>query len=355
MLYSLDEIEKITGMNRRKIQEYEKQGLSRKPEQEKKKSHKLMYDESHINELYRLRFYHELDYKIPQIKKDNLTEISATERNTILTEHIKELEDKINSLQKLVAIGKVMCEIGIEPADLLRSGTMMPFDELIKILEIHELSVSSQEASDKWIENNIESESLEAFYSALAKLKQLHSVEIEVENDLVQSQLKEIFESISILFNNSPYIFMTTFSALIPGSANGEEIDEDYGEGFTEFLYSAMQYFYYQRKDNPTDKQIINAFDKITKLYVLEGFNIDSDEIMEQVDIAYNFFAKIGYLSAPEIINSLKAFNRVLFCDFVVEQLPENMRYGSRVAYIVILYAIDNYVRNKLGINFSGG
>ena len=40
MLYSLDEIEKITGMNRRKIQEYEKQGLSRKPEQEKKKSHK---------------------------------------------------------------------------------------------------------------------------------------------------------------------------------------------------------------------------------------------------------------------------------------------------------------------------
>ena len=354
MKYSLKEIEKITGMSRRKIQEYEKQGLSRKPEQEKKKSHKLMYDNSHINDLYRLRFYHELDYKIPQIKKDRLTEISAIERNVILKEHIKEIEDKIKSLQKLVAIGKIMCEIGLEPADLMGSDTIIPFDELLKMLEIHELSSSSQEDTDKWIEKNVKPEKYEKFNTALLRLKQLYSVKMEINNDLVQSQLTEIYEALSVLFNNSPFIFMSTFSVFVPGSANGEEMDEDYGEGFTEFLYSALQYYYFQRKDNAVDKQIVNAFNDITQLYIIKGLPIDSDEVMNQVDIAYNFFAKIGYLSAPDIINSLKAFNRILFSDFFIQKLDENQQKGSRVAYIVILYAIDSYARNKLGINLRG-
>lgn len=358
MLYSLEETEKITGLNRRKIQEYEKHGLSRKPEPEKKKSHRLMYDKSHINELYRLRFYHELDYKIPQIKKDRLTEISATERNALLTEHIKELENKIKSLQKLVAIGKIMCEMGIEPSNLICSDTIIPYDDLMKLLDVNQLSDSSQDEDeiDKWLENNIEQEKIDRFSKALSRLKQLYSVEMEIDNDLVQSQIIEIFDSLSIMFNNSPFIFMSTFSIFIPDSANGEEIDSDNGEGFTEFLYSALQHFYLQRKDNSGDKVITEAFGKITQMY-LNGAPIDSDEIMDQVGIAYDFIAKIGYLKTSDIINTLKSYNRVLFCDYVLEQLEldDNQKIIFRVSYIVVLYAIDCYVRNNISNDFSGG
>ena len=355
MIYSLDEVEKIVGMNRRKIQDYEKHGLSHKPDQQKKKSHKLMYNESHINELYRLRFYHELDYNIPMIKEDRLTEISAIERNKILTKQIRELECKIESLQKLAALGKIMCELGIEPADLIESDSIIPFDELMKILEIHKADVSEPEDFDKWLEKNTEPENYERFNALISKLKQLYSLGLETENDLVQGMLLEIFESFSFLYNNSPFIFMSSFSTLLPGTVFGEEVDQEYGNGFADFLHNAIRYFYLQRKDNPEDKQIVNAFGSISQLYVIKGLPIDSDEIMGQVDIAYNFLAKIGYLKPEDVINSLKAFNRLIFCDFITDQLPENMRFGSRVAYIINLYAIDNYARNKIGNKLSGG
>lgn len=65
---SLHEVEKIVGLNRRVIQEYESKGVAIKPTHKNKYGY-LLYDTPEIERLWQLKFYRELGYRIPEIEE----------------------------------------------------------------------------------------------------------------------------------------------------------------------------------------------------------------------------------------------------------------------------------------------
>ena len=65
---SLNEVEKIVGLKRRAIQEYEDAGLANKPTHKNKYGY-LLYDTPEIERLWQLKFYKELGYNITKIKE----------------------------------------------------------------------------------------------------------------------------------------------------------------------------------------------------------------------------------------------------------------------------------------------
>lgn len=106
---SLNEIEKIVGLKRRAIQEYEAAGLANKPTKTDKYNH-LLYDFPEIERLWKLKFYKELGYNITKIK-----EIQAKGRKhekEELGDVIEALKEKRDKLNNLISIAEMMNETG---------------------------------------------------------------------------------------------------------------------------------------------------------------------------------------------------------------------------------------------------
>ncbi|MDO5149993.1 MAG: MerR family transcriptional regulator [Oscillospiraceae bacterium] len=346
MFYSLEEVEKIVGLSRRKIQEYEKEHLSNKPEQERKKSHKLLYTEEHINNLFRLRFYHELGYKIPQIK-EKLKDKSSIERNAELSEHIAMLEEKSESLKKLIAVGKIMCEYGIEPSQLISGKEkIIPYDELKKMLNSLASSEVDSDEIDKYMEKTITEEDIEKIRNIFVNLKMLYKLEQEPDSDSAQYLIGDIYHILSKVFSDSIYIFSILIIPFLPGTVYGDEMDELIGEGFTTFLKKSVDIFYYRNKNNPVDMELSNSFETILKLYMEEGFEIESSEIMQQVERAYNFFARVKIMTKDDIVSALRMFGAFFTTSFAAEQTSKENKLAARISYRIIADSINYYCDN---------
>lgn len=343
MYYSLDEVEKIVGLNRRKIQEYEKAGLSPKPEQEHKKSHKLQYTKQHINDLYRLRFYHELGYKIPMIEKE-FKDKSSAERNINLKRHISELEEKCEDLRKLIAIGKVMNLLGMEPADLFANANKpISYDELMTLLDAVSDVENNEADIDKYVHETLTSEDFIKLQDVFERLKQLYDLEQSPESDTAQYLIGDMYNILSKLVSGSYYMFFFTGYSFLPGTVGGEDLDDEIGEGFSAFFMNSMNYFYSRHRDNEVDKELYESFNNIVTLYMMKECEIESVEIMQQVERAYKFFERIKIMKKNDIISALRMYSSLFITKYAAEQVTPNQKLVARISFRIVSDAINHY------------
>ena len=88
---TITEVSKLTGLIKQRINDYEKAGLLQKPQNRNKYNYRL-YDENDIARLWQIRFFKELGYTVPQMKKifDNPNYDAATS----IQQQIDALEEK---------------------------------------------------------------------------------------------------------------------------------------------------------------------------------------------------------------------------------------------------------------------
>lgn len=98
---SLSEVEKIVGLKRRAIQEYEDKGLAIKPNHKNKYGY-LLYDTPEIERLWQLKFYKEIGYNMTQIEKLQKSGKRAEKEELVgVIEALKEKKKNLNSLYPL--------------------------------------------------------------------------------------------------------------------------------------------------------------------------------------------------------------------------------------------------------------
>lgn len=131
---SLANVEEMIGINRRKIQEYEKAGLATKPECKNKYGH-LRYGFDEIERLWQIRFYRELGYDKNKIRK--ISEISGRDKEKEIQKTLEGLIEERERLDNLIAIMQMEKKYGIrfDAYESVHSIFESPhFDELLKVV-----------------------------------------------------------------------------------------------------------------------------------------------------------------------------------------------------------------------------
>ena len=110
---TITEAAQITGIIPQRINDYEKAGLLEKPTARNKYKYRL-YSDKEIVRLWQIRFYKELGYTIPQMKR--VFTDPAYKPETELAEQIRMLEEKKKKIEVLLIQAKALQQSGLDLA-----------------------------------------------------------------------------------------------------------------------------------------------------------------------------------------------------------------------------------------------
>lgn len=130
---TITEAAQITGIIPQRINDYEKAGLLEKPTARNKYKYR-MYSDREIVRLWQIRFYKELGYTIPQMKR--VFTDPAYRPELELGEQIRLLEEKKEKIEALLLRAKALQQSGLEPAfayEAVPGVNRLTYDEAAKI------------------------------------------------------------------------------------------------------------------------------------------------------------------------------------------------------------------------------
>ena len=110
---TITEASRITGIIPQRINDYENAGLLEKPTTRNKYKYR-QYGDKEIVRLWQIRFYKELGYTIPQMKK--VFSDPAYRPEVDLAEQIRLLEEKKRKIEALLLQAKAMQQSGLDLA-----------------------------------------------------------------------------------------------------------------------------------------------------------------------------------------------------------------------------------------------
>lgn len=129
---SITEVAEITGIIPQRINDYEKAGLLEKPTA-RNKYHYRQYGDKEILRLWQIRFYKELGYTIPQMKK--VFTDPAYQPELALGEQIRLLEEKKKKIEALLLQAEAMRQTGLDLAfayEAIPGVNQLSYDEAAK-------------------------------------------------------------------------------------------------------------------------------------------------------------------------------------------------------------------------------
>ena len=285
---SLNEVEKIVGLKRRAIQEYEDAGLANKPTHKNKYGY-LLYDTPEIERLWQLKFYKELGYNITKIKE--IKEKGKKREKEELGDVIDALKEKRDKLNNLISIAEMMGETGWS-FNYLKNEIIMTddiqADNIFDVLGAVSSLTKFDDMDDCIVEDILTEDEYEMIYSYLEKISDCYENDIEYTNEIVQTEIRRLHKIFSKAFSGSVYLLRMVIMLL----AADEEIREDLGEDATDYLIGALRHYCDEHKDNPTDMALVDAFNNIEKLG-RSRYTTSCDEVQNEVKNIYMFFDKI--------------------------------------------------------------
>ena len=292
---SLNEVEKIVGLKRRAIQEYEDAGLADKPTQKNKYGY-LLYDSPEIERLWQLKFYKELGYNITKIK-----EIQAKGRKyekEELGDVIEALKEKRDKLNNLISIAEMMNETGWSFNDF-KNGIVttddIHADNFFDILGAISNITRYEDMDDCIVEDILTDDEFEMISSYLKKIEDCLENNFEYTDEIVQAEIRSLHKVFSKALSGSVFFLRM----VIIGMDADEEIKKDLGENVMDYLMGAIRHYCDENKDNPTDMALIDAFKNIEKLG-RSRHTTSCDEVQNEVNNIYMYFDKIEMFK-PEI------------------------------------------------------
>lgn len=303
----LGEVAQIVGLTRRQIQVYEEKGLAKKP-QTKNKYGYLQYSEQEIKNLWRLRFYKELGYKINDIK-EILKKTNSDQREELKIQ-IKELEKKKNDLDNLINVAKSMLDNGssIETLsnysfyfeDVSFDTTMTLFAPVIKVFE------ELEDVKEPFIEVFTE-EDLENLSDILDEIIRLKNDNVSFDSKDTQDEMYKLYQISSKALSPSIFVHSWILNLLDPKSEIGEEIINYIGIGRANYFRDALETFVINHKNNDYDRKFLEgSLNKIANLAV-KKYSTNSKEVQAEVDKFYQFFVNIRIINEEVRNNFFKA------------------------------------------------
>lgn len=292
---SLSEVEKIVGLKRRTIQEYEDAGLAAKPLEKNKYGH-LLYDTPEIERLWQLKFYKELGYNITKIKK--IQEKGKKAEKEELGSVIDALKEKRDKLNNLISIAEMMNETGWSFNDLrneIDTTDDIRADDIFDVLGAVSSITRFEDMDDCIVEDILTEDEWELIYSYLEKILDCFENSVVYTDGVVQTEIMNLHRVYSKALSGSVFLLRTVVISM----AADEDIKEEFGEDITDYLMGALRYYCDEHKDNPTDMALINAFNNIEKLG-RSKHTTGCEEVQNEVNNIFIFFDKIEMFK-PEI------------------------------------------------------
>lgn len=292
---SIEEVQKIVGLSRRVIQEYEKAGLAEKPDKRNKYGH-LLYEEKHIERLWQLRFYKELNYKKSEIK-----EIfnSDPEDEMVLETAIEELQQKREMIDNLISIANVLKESGMSFNSMRHcfSGVKCQNSD-----QIFGLMAASARTFDFWNnddyigEVSMTEDDEDGILEAIRNILLLRERKILFSDQKVMKQIERMYEIISKAFSGSLVFFRGSLIEYLPGSEMAKWLDKEWGEGTAKYLQDALEYFCRMNEDSNIDQIWIGALDKMGS-YNINGNTPDSEDVQNEISKIYKCINESKWLT----------------------------------------------------------
>lgn len=240
---TITEASRITGIIPQRINDYEKAGLLEKPTTRNKYKYR-QYGDKEIVRLWQIRFYKELGYTIPQMKK--VFSDPAYRPEVDLAEQIRLLEEKKRKIEALLLQAKAMQQSGLDLAvayEVVPGVSHFTYDEAAKYAfpiwsKAILAAVKDAKAEEEEGENDSDDESFEVLdgvlellesgcdpsdsvvQARLRALKQRHAMPLFTL--LWKLETRESKESLLEAFGNALY---QTFRAAVKIAADAESAE----------------------------------------------------------------------------------------------------------------------------------
>lgn len=289
---TLNEVVEIVGLTRRMIQEYERTGLATTPETKNKYGH-LLYSEKDIEHLMKIRFYRELGYdknKIRGILKD-----PDHDKMDALRKELEALDRKRARLTAMMQTETAAMELGI-PAARVRQGSLdirnIKYQDAVPLLDIilgSRLDIFSNE--DFYTEQMTESEN-EQWFRMVESILKLRTSGMEETNPQVQEKIWKLHNMIEKEISDSIYSFAGVFMAMSPETEIGKDLDSEYGEGSSEFLFKAVLYYCEQHHEHHSDKKMQEVAARIESLWE-KGYQPADAQVQQEVKAIHQYYQGI--------------------------------------------------------------
>lgn len=311
MLKKLSEVEKIVGMSRRVIQEYEKDGLSQTPKTTNKYGH-LLYNEKEIERLLQIRHYRDLGYSKKQI--GSILSADDNDRRSAVISQIDVLEKEKEKLEAIIAVAKVSDKLGLTPLNVRSSlpfTKAMTYDMLFSMLGTI-CGVSADTELDSCTEVLTE-EDYDTLYEGIEKILESFGQGLPYEDKAVQDNVERLHHIASKALSDSIIFFSLCNLWMAPETELSEEFNEQFGKGFSEYLFSAVRHYCITNADNPTDKMVNKALENL-ECFERKKYPPGSEKVQNEVRKLYKFFENIAAITPDtrlKLLNDLAdAFER---------------------------------------------
>lgn len=251
---TLEEVQKLTGLERRWIQEYENYGkkkgaktdLAIKPVKRNKYGH-LLYGEKEIERLWLIRFFRELGYKKRDI--EDVFSNPDFDYDSMLDEQIKSLEEKRKKLDELISVAKFLRETHIPPTFPLYAmdnyNSNFSFDTCLKILsQMPNITNQSEEHIKQQVNKLITSEDAEKYQESLRKIMDFSASEKDATEVEIQIEILIMYNILKKILGDSLTIFKYVNKLIY--AENGIVFNfskKDYSEKNLAYLQNGIDYF----------------------------------------------------------------------------------------------------------------
>ncbi|MBR4179087.1 MAG: MerR family transcriptional regulator [Treponema sp.] len=190
---TITEVAKITGIIPQRINDYEKAGLLDKPSFRNKYQYRL-YSDKEIVRLWQIRFYKELGYTIPQMKK--VFTDPAYQPEVELAKQIRLLEEKKRKIETLLLQAKAMQRSGLDLAvayEVVPGVNHFTYDEAAKFaFPIWSKAILAAVKDAKAEEEEGENDSDDEFFEDLDGVLELFESGCDPSDSVVQARLRAL-------------------------------------------------------------------------------------------------------------------------------------------------------------------
>ena len=190
---TITEASRITGIIPQRINDYEKAGLLEKPTTRNKYKYR-QYGDKEIVRLWQIRFYKELGYTIPQMKK--VFSDPAYRPEVDLAEQIRLLEEKKRKIEALLLQAKAMQQSGLDLAvayEVVPVVSHFTYDEVAKnAFPIWSKAILAAVKDAKAEEEEGENDSDDEFFEDLDGVLELLESGCDPSDSVVQARLRAL-------------------------------------------------------------------------------------------------------------------------------------------------------------------
>lgn len=347
----LSEVEKITGLTRRQIQELEgdKSNIAPKPKECNKYGH-LLYNKDEIKNFWQLSFYKSLDCERPTIT--NLVKALPQDREEQMDDVIESFEKELMKSQKILKIAKLEKQIGISYSSMrFGMGDLEEFDFDDATILFGKFADEISSHSDvNMLCQDVLSEGEEAIlFDTITSILDKCIEGLTYNDEDVQHQVKMFHEIVSKEISDSIIMLSWYILMFAPDGIMACEIDKEYGEGKAEYLYKALRFYCEEHADNDTDKKFERCMCRLEDM-IYRGYEPDSKDVQKVIDETFDFCRQIPVFSEYGQIIMFGSMGN-LFGDEECTRVVGDVKYAE--IFAGISKAIVVYCKNAIDILYA--